>query len=512
MERLRRIFNSTGLWAGLLLAIILLLQLTGGWYAVELSRISREEELTQHLGDLARVAQETLLRPARAMVQLEQDSIVAALAGTGIRLPTPDAELYALGLDRYLTEPLDRLASQARLDRIIVISRSGRVLYDTANPQGLLERYYYWDIDMAEIEQALFGIPRASPAYSTPEMPIKRYYIPVTGAARAVPPLPAGDAGVLAPERPVRAMVCLVAGRSYLAQLDQLTLALTNAGMILMLLIGLIGALIFRLLQRQRLIERQAAEAERLAGLGSLAAGFAHELRNPLGIMRAFTEDLEHTLERDGSGAEAREACRDIVEEVERMDDLVGQFLEFSRGGAPADGAPAAALLLEVCHAVLTMLRPAAEKQRVTLGLEVPAREFEDPDRWQAQIEPGRLRQVLMNLLLNAIQASPLDGSVTLRIEADSRRIELRVHDQGAGIEPQHARRLFEPFFTTRPQGAGLGLAISRRIADAAGGTLDLESTGRGRGTTLRLRLRRLPDADPAARADHHSQGATPHR
>ncbi|MCE5230939.1 hypothetical protein LLG95_15280 [bacterium] len=487
----------TALWACVLLAFMLLIQYAGGWFAVQAARVSKEMELESHLADLARIAGTELQGPVSAMTQIEQDS---AQADTESAEQPPDPELYAMGLDQSLTAPIDRLAHEARLERIVVISTGNRVLYDTAERNALLRPFEYWRMDSLEINNALLGIPEASPAYQAGDLPFKRYYVPIlvreesnfydatTTATRAL------TNPVRSPR--VQALVCLVAGRTYLSEINKLSGTLSRAGIVITLLTALIGLLIFRLLRRQQLIERQVAEADRLASMGTLAAGFAHELRNPLGIMRAYTEDLEHGLIGQGAGDESIGACREIVEEIERMDHLVSQFLDATRGERSADESGAAPAVA-VSQGVLSMLRSAAERHGVTIELETPSQAGQMAPAWRARIAPARLRQVIMNLLLNAIQASPKDGRVWLRIEAGTRQIHFSVTDEGPGVPEAIATRIFEPFFTTRPGGAGLGLAVSHQIAAAAGGSLSLANPGSTHGTSLVLTLPRAEDGPP---------------
>lgn len=484
--------ERTGLWAVVLLGAVLGLQYLGGWYAVELARISEESELEAHLADLGQLAPPTLADPVLGLSDLALDATLATAVKTGNdKSTTPDPEIYRQGLDKDLTGPLARFAADARLAKLIVISDQGRILYDTAVPGRLLVPYDFWEIDRPQIEQALKGQAAASPAYSTPKDSYKRFYVPIRDAGL----LKKGEA-----PRPAHAIVCLVAGRTYLAGISRLAQGLTRLNLVLTLLMAGLGLLIHHLIRRQRRIERQAAESDRLAGLGTLAAGFAHELRNPLEIIRAFTEDLERTLRSGAPPAEAVEACQDIVEEVDRMNRLVGQFLSYSRGpnkslasGKGADAQPTP--LLATAGSVLAMLRPSAEKHALSLELEHPGAPAEQAWRWTVRLEAGSLKQILINLTLNAIQASPERGRVILAISVAGRQAELRVRDQGPGIPEKECSRIFEPFYSTRQAGSGLGLAVSRRLAVEAGGTLKLEGPPPGRGACFILTLPRAEDA-----------------
>ena len=417
---------------------------------------------------------------ATRLLDAEWAAMAATTHSTTLR---PDLAVYRGGLDEYVTWPLVEFALQSRLNKLVLINPDGRVLYDTVQPERLLTSFDFWALDGQEIRQALDGHPAASPAYTAGAEPRKRYYAPILD-----------QSGKTA------ALLCLVAGRDYLGQIDRLARGTRRLNLALTLLLAGVGWMIYGLLRRQRRMEQASAEADRLAALGRLAAGFAHELRNPLEIIRAFTEDLARTLHSPAEGPEGRahaaEACGDIVEEVDRMNHLVGQFLNYSRGGRASADAPGAlapasapASAMEELRAVLTILAPMAERQGVRLDPAVQAAAAADEARVALGVDS--LKQVLMNLLLNAIQVSPRGGRVWTEVRASGRAVELRVCDEGSGVAASDRARIFEPFFTTRTDGAGLGLAISRQIAAAAGGSLDLAAPPNGRGACFMLSLPR---------------------
>jgi signal transduction histidine kinase len=493
-------YGRPSVWAWLLIGLVLSMHYLAGWFTVELTRISKENDLEAHLTDLGRLAPGMLQESALGLADLAMDASLESTAQNG-GADAPDPAVYREGLDNDLTEPLARFAKEARLAQVVLLSDRGRVLYDTDQPGRLIVPYDFWEIDRQEIEQALRGVPAASPAYTTGKDAFKRYYIPITEKVRGNVP------GQPAPTGQVRAVLGLVAGRTYLAGIEHLSRRLTHLNLVMTVLMLLIGLLIQQLVRRQRRIELQAVESDRLAGLGTLAAGFAHELRNPLEIIRAFTEDLERSL-LTGRAAheEALEACRDIVEEVDRMNRLVGQFLSYSRSRMedPLSELAGKTPVLATARSVLTMLRPSVEKRHLTLALELAKGGGFSPEQaaqaesWTAALGDGAFRQVLINLTLNAIQASPEAGRVTLSVKATARQIELQVADEGPGIAEKERQRIFEPFYSTRQTGSGLGLAVSRQIATHAGGSLKLDparpSPG---GACFILTLPRAKDAPP---------------
>jgi signal transduction histidine kinase len=452
----------------LLILLILGLQYVGGRYAVELARSSMEADLESHLDDLGRVAQTTLYDAALGMTDRLLDAEWAAMAATSAtQAVEPSLAVYMSGLDSYLTEPMDWFAADARLEKLVLLGPEGRVLYDTSGASRLLRPFAFWPIDQPEIQQALLGTASASPAYTVAQDAFKRHYVPILDATGQT-----------------AAVACLVAGRDYLGQIEVLARAIRRLNLVLTLLMAGVGWMVYGLLRRQRRMEQEAAQADRLAAMGRLAAGFAHEMRNPLGIVRAFTEDLERDLAAGDTSERAREACREIVEEVDRMNGLVGQFLNYSRAGrerAETEAAPA----MEGLRSVLTILAPTAEQSDVRL--EGPAEPSAEGVRVALASAP--LKQVLMNLLMNAIQASPRGGRVWTEIRTSGRSVELRVMDEGAGVAATEQGKIFEPFYTTRAGGSGLGLAVSREIALGAGGSLEVGAPPNGKGACFVLSL-----------------------
>jgi signal transduction histidine kinase len=246
-----------------------------------------------------------------------------------------------------------------------------------------------------------------------------------------------------------------------------------------------VGLLVYQLLVRQRKFERQVAHQDRLSSLGSLAAGFAHEVRNPLEIISACTEDLERSLAgRPGLAADAIESCRDIMEEVDRLNRLVGQFLAYARptaSGGDLQSAPAD----ECVASVAGMLRHVAEKRRVIVESSFSG----DGARTRTRLDGGALRQVLINLTLNAIQATPSGGLVRLSGAVEGRNLRLIVEDSGPGIPPAIRGKIFDPFFTTRDDGSGLGLSIAHQLVVRSGGRLECDDRPLGKGARFTVTL-----------------------
>lgn len=238
---------------------------------------------------------------------------------------------------------------------------------------------------------------------------------------------------------------------------------------------------IFRLLRRGRALEAQAAEAERMATIGTLAAGLAHEIRNPLNSVSLNMQMLEEDLGGDSEGG-TRRLLALTRGEIGRLERLVSDFLAYARPRALERRRLHAGSLLE--HA-RELLAGQAAAQRVTLRVEE-----HDAGTW-IEGDPQQLLQLVLNLAQNALAACHdrrMPGKVTLRAWRDGGRLAIEVEDDGVGIPAEEQKRIWDVFYSTRKGGTGLGLAIVQRIAASHGGELELHSAP-GEGTRVRLWL-----------------------
>ncbi|MCS7021160.1 MAG: ATP-binding protein [Gemmataceae bacterium] len=233
-------------------------------------------------------------------------------------------------------------------------------------------------------------------------------------------------------------------------------------------------------LQRLRDTQRDALRAEQLAWMGRMAAGIAHEIRNPLMAIKLL---IQAAGERPGGPHLRPRDFQVLEEEIARLEQIVSGFLDFAR---PARPNPQAVDVVALASTVLDSIRPKAEAQNVALvleGGELPL---------VVQADPHQLRQVLLNLLFNALEAQPDGGEIRLAVRLDRLNPALphwmlTVADRGPGL-PEVGERIFEPFVSTKESGLGLGLSICRRIAEMHGGTLTAASRpGGGAVFTLRL-------------------------
>lgn len=228
----------------------------------------------------------------------------------------------------------------------------------------------------------------------------------------------------------------------------------------------------------ERLVREQHQQQERLAAVGTLAAGLAHEIRNPLNGARLHVSFLERALAKEGGPPDALEALHVVDDEIKRLARLVTEFLEFAR---PRPLTPSETSMRALCERGMKLVLATAENARVQVTVDLPTHDI------VIQADGQRLEQVLLNLLQNAIEAlAPHGGHVVVRARREPRHVWFEVEDDGPGLSSTEAP-VFDAFYSTKPAGTGLGLAIVHRIVTDHGGSIDVESRP-GR-TRFRVRL-----------------------
>jgi len=242
------------------------------------------------------------------------------------------------------------------------------------------------------------------------------------------------------------------------------------AAALVLILMTIVWLLARAVRDRERLARRVAVEAkqrENLEALNLLAAGLAHEIKNPLGSIRGYAQ-LIHERSPD-------EKTAVLLEETDRVNEKLEEFLDFARTrtleAAPLDFG-------DLVRGTVQLLAPDAD----ALGVAI---EVDPPDApVVVEGDAAQLKELLFNLVLNALQACARGGRVRVAVSAAVHRATVAIRDDGGGIRKEDLARVFEPYFTTKEAGSGLGLAIARRIADDHGGTIDIASD-LGKGTTV---------------------------
>lgn len=230
--------------------------------------------------------------------------------------------------------------------------------------------------------------------------------------------------------------------------------------------------------------ERELRHSEKMASLGTLAGGVAHEFNNLLGGIQGCAEDAA----RETDPAELKETLGVIERTARRGAAITEKLLRFAR---PETGGREEVDLAAVARDVATLVGPEATRSGIEVAVLAPADA-------RLRADPTGMHQVMLNLATNAVHAMPRGGKLTLRVARDADGIKVSVADTGVGIPPENRAKLFEPFFTTRPEGTGLGLSVSYGIVKAHGGRIDVDSAP-GRGATFTVSLPADPPEGAAA-------------
>jgi signal transduction histidine kinase len=233
----------------------------------------------------------------------------------------------------------------------------------------------------------------------------------------------------------------------------------------------------FKDLESRERIGTQLQVSERLANLGRITAGVAHEVKNPLNSMRIWLENLKASLP-DADGLQLQ-AVRVLDTEIDRLDSVVKRFLDFTR---PPEMHQEESNLKGILEEVLAVERPGFDKANIKLESRL------DAGVANVLIDRPLLKQALLNLLVNALQAMPGGGQLFVGLRRRAEMAEIEIRDTGRGIAPEHRQRIFQLFFTTRPGGSGIGLASAFRTVQLHNGSIEFESEV-GRGTTFRINL-----------------------
>jgi PAS domain S-box-containing protein len=224
-------------------------------------------------------------------------------------------------------------------------------------------------------------------------------------------------------------------------------------------------------------ISTQLQVSERLAALGRVTAGVAHEVKNPLNSMRLWLENLKESLPQDDETP--KQALQVLDSEIDRLDNVVKRFLNFTR---PVELHLEETPLADLLQEVLSVAAPQLERAQIQVATLLPC------DVPPVNVDRPLIKQAIQNLVLNAAEAMPQGGKLSIVLSRRGDMAELSVADTGRGISAEHRVRIFQLFFTTRPGGSGIGLADTFRFVQLHNGSIDFSSEV-GRGTTFRIEL-----------------------
>jgi signal transduction histidine kinase len=388
---------------------------------------------------------------------IDEDDFRALLEDPGDEAPARE--------QRRLQARLRLILYETDLGEIYVLSDEFEYLLDAAghHPRGYAHPAV--DLHFGAVTAAMTGVAAASDLYRAGQVYLKTAFAPVFGL-----------------EGEVLGAVGIEGGSHFFAGLWQVRRQVLFSGMIGVAVVLALALFFGRILRTQARAERTLRETATLAAAGELAAILAHEIRNPLAIISSRAERVRAKIHQGKSSEELLAWFEAIPREIERLNRVLGQYLTFAR---PAEPEGEAADFDGTLDAVLTLLEGDFRRKGVSVRRGGPTAE---PLR--VRMAPAALHQILLNLLLNARDAMPHGGTVSVSASASVDRVIVTVSDTGCGMSPAQQRKAFDSFYTTKEHGSGLGLAVVRSMLELYGGAVELESRP-GVGTTFTLSIER---------------------
>jgi len=353
---------------------------------------------------------------------------------------------------------LEQLRSASGATHTALLDSARTVVYDTRGPERSETLTPLDTLAHGALQQAYRGQPAVSAVYGSGGEALRAGLAPVAQNGRVV------------------AVVAVEARPDYLDDLARLGRSLTLTTAMIGLALAILGAIVFRLAWSGLVLERRLSRAENLAAMGRLTATLAHEIKNPLAIIRGSAQRLAKLA------PDARRMADSVVEETDRLSRTVARYLSFAR---PASAGSSGADAIRALDATLDLLEGELAARHVTLQ-----RSADGPREAPVPIDAESLKQVYLNLLLNALEAMPEGGRLEVSASESRGKVEVVIADNGAGIPPEALRALGQPFTSTKAQGSGLGLFLTRRLLESAGGGLTIESIVKS-GTRCTVRLPR---------------------
>ena len=367
-------------------------------------------------------------------------------------VPPPADDAFSLAL--VIAELTDaRLASDAQV--VVLLDNTGSIV--AADPPGLQSQAYL-RLDNAALASALTGSAASGERYSVGGQDLKSAFAPITDSYGDI----TGAIGVEAPA-------------DFFGALREVRAALLTTLAVGMVLIVALTGVVWRFWARSERSERAMFRTQQLATIGQMTATMAHEVRNPLSIIRATAERIRR---RYGDGDELFDF---IPDEVDRLDRVTRWYLDFAR---PSELDRRPVDLRAVVEESVERLRKNLEQGRIDVRIDSPRALTVVADR-------DRLVQAVLNVLINATEAMTGGGEVDVRIATRGESVRLEIADTGPGLPSDLGDRAFEPFATTKAKGSGLGLAVVRQVAEDLGGAAGVESADTG--TTIWMELPAAP-------------------
>lgn len=398
----------------------------------------------------------TLYRRARTHLDNELGERLKAVAtGLGhlVEVAAPDSSSLELpGSDVYSRLYLAR--EENTLRNIVILSPTGHTIIDLQGASQPGDPNPFIDLDFSAFTLARSGIPAPTSLYRIGDDYLKSAYAPVTTAD-----------GV------VVAVVGVDADAAFFAELRELTtliIVITALGVTVVIVLGLGFYAQSRSLDRA---EAAVVQKENLATMGRMVANIAHEIRNPLSVIRTSSERLRRKYREDD------ETFSFISEEVDELNRILTGYLQFAHTGKAEFGPQPGRKIIARC---LVAVGEDVERKRLAVVEDLPAEEV------MIYGDEKQLRQAVLNVLINAVQATNTRGRIDVALAANGSNAVITISDNGHGIEEKDLADVTKPFYTRRVDGSGLGLSIVQSIVDEHGGSLDIASRS-GDGTRVTM-------------------------
>lgn len=416
------------------LIFVILLYNVAGWLLYD--RVSRylDEQLGQRLEAIA----------VTSTLELSPDLLESA--------QDPGAQFL-------LEDYLQQIKDNNHLETISLFNAEGRILASTSSLLEFGAEDPTLTLDHEAVILATSGMPSASRLYSVDGFYFKSGYAPVVDE-----------------QGEVLAILGVEASASHFRVLGSFKKTMLIIGGASLVFLMAVGLLFLKLSYSLAQTEMAVLRADALASLGRMAAHMAHEIRNPLSIIRGAVERLR-------ASSAVQEADRELLgflpEEVDRLDDIVSRYLDFARVEPPK-------LVAEDLAALAKETAAMAQRELAEKGVRV---EISSTAHLPAvRLDASRIKQALLNLLLNAVEAMPQGGEIQITLSQFKKQVRLDLRDTGMGIPKTQLSKIFEPFYTTKDGGSGLGLAMVAKIIEDHRGNIEVHSQP-NQGTTFSLFL-----------------------
>ena len=383
------------------------------------------------------------------LIAVASGSAAAVNGETWSRIAVGDtAALAAVRLE------LDEILRVNRVSDIFLFDTDDNLVFELGDRYSAAEFELVLSADVEAVTTAMAGLPAATRLYSSKGGFLKSAYAPVTDLGADV----VGGVGV-------------VASATFFEALGQVRSTLFGAAALVLGGVVILGVGFARLFSAQENLESRLRRAETLATMGQMAAMLAHEIRNPLGIIRGAAERLGERFQIQDD-----EVYRFIPEEVDRLERILSTYLDFARPGSIGEIEDVRTALARTLDLV------GDDLERKGIDLQADMEEGEFPVRGDAHL----LQQAFLNLLLNARDAMAEGGTLSVSLARKGVATVVTVSDTGSGMTEDVLRRATEPFFTSKEKGSGLGLAVVSRVVGDLGGRMNMKSR-LGGGTTVTL-------------------------